>query len=67
MRVASGQERRNLDADAQPPEKPPPQLIRYLEESKKDGHFTNLQVNPPGGDGETAFIGSWAEKDGKAV
>jgi hypothetical protein len=48
-------------------ENQPPQMTRFLEEPKKDGHFTPLRVNQPSEDADTVFVGSWAGKDGKRV
>lgn len=70
---ASGQESQKLDAEVeqenqmQTAENQPPQMTRFLEEPKKDGHFTPLRVNQPSEDADTAFVGSWAGKDGKRV
>lgn len=37
-------------------------LIRFLQEPKKEGHFTNLQVDDADGAEDTVFIGDWAAK-----
>jgi hypothetical protein len=48
--------------EARSTEKPAVQLTHFLKEPKKEGPFTALRVDQPGGAGETAFIGSWAGK-----
>jgi hypothetical protein len=69
---ASGEESRSVDAEVDKTDQPksaekPPQLTHFLQEPKKDGPFTSLRVNQPSGDADTAFVGSWAGKDGKVV
>jgi hypothetical protein len=70
LHAANRQDDRRLDAEwilknqTQPAGEPSPQLVRFLQESKKDGPFTDLRVDhQPNAEADTATGGPQAGKN----
>ena len=59
QKSAVGDRKVEQKEQTQSAEKPTVQLVRFLEEPRKEGPFTNLQEDRQEGAGDTAFIGSW--------